>query len=416
MFTINISFKDALTCFETLSDIKPTDELKSIESEFVKYARQKAKVGDSAAEAWLKNNKNPYEADNSHHDDQPSPMSFFVGMKRPELKNKQMNRLEKGFYPEDLSIIELDIDSDDHDDYYEKTKRDLPPLTRKSIEQAMKPLDKMIGLGKIKKQVRNILEGRIIEQRREKAGLKIMEATSNHMAFIGNSGTGKTTFARLLSNVFYELGFLSRGHLIEVSRSDLVGEYIGQTEQITKEILNKARGGVLFIDEAHALNRVLNSTTDFGQEVINMLLKFMEDYRDDVIIIVAGYPELMGQFLRSNPGLKSRFSHHLQFDDMEEDALLGIFKSLCTQYDYELTEDAEAVLVKVLKSKKRQEESEFPNGRGVRNLFEEVIRMQSQRLLDQNLSAKKKLKQICAEDIPSHKIQKDGNIVHLPRD
>ena len=420
MFTINISFKDALTCFETLSDIKPTEELKSIESEFVKYAKQKARVGDSAAEAWLKNNAKveaPKAAPETSGE--PSPMSFFIGMERPAIKDKQMEALEKGLFYDDMERSSLEVELDDEHDVYVEEKRTLEKpvpvdLTRQSIEKALKPLDALVGLGQIKKQVRRIFESKIIDQRRIKAGLKTIGNSSNHMVFTGNPGTGKTTVARIVAEIFKELGFLSKGHLTEVTRSDLVGEYIGQTEQITKDVLRSAVGGVLFVDEAYNLHRP-HSQNDYGQDAISTLMKQMEDKRDDLIVIMAGYSDLMGDFLRSNPGLKSRVPHHLDFSDMKADHLLEVFKIMCKDHDYMLDDKAEKAVLSYLKHAKRQEISEFPNGRGVRNLFENVIRRQAERLLEKNYRAKKKLKELLLEDIPSYKAEKDGNVIQLPR-
>ncbi len=393
MFTINISFKDALTCFETLSHIKPDEELQSIESEFVKYAQKRARVGDSAAQTWLKDNTVIFEEDFTD-----SPLCYFVDKERPAEKDAELAELAKREARGEI-----------------KDKKELPPLTKEQIEEALRPLEELIGLGGVKQHIRRILETRLIDQRREKAGLKTMSASANHMVFTGSPGTGKTTVARLIAGIFRETGLLSRGHLTEVSRGDLVGEYIGQTEQIMKDVLQDAKGGVLFIDEAHALHRVFYATTDFGVEAINALIKYMEDNRDDLIIIFAGYEDHMGSFLRSNPGLKSRIPHHLHFDDMKEDQLMTIFKSLCQEHDYNLDEKAEKALLLLMKDFKRKEGSEFPNARGVRNLFEEVIRRQSERLLKQDIEEAEQLKLIEEEDIPLKKPSSDGNVVRLPR-
>ncbi len=417
MFTINISFKDALTCFEALSHHKPKEDLKSIESEFVKYAHYKAQKGDGAAAAWLKNNKPNAPDDISGG---LSPMRFFAGMERPAKKDYQLNLLEKKNKNKNntdvlLSVLDMNqiVGGADKEKKYVEAKK--APITRKSIESAMQPLNDLVGLGKVKKHVRRILDGKIIEQRRLKAGLKVSEATSNHMVFTGNPGTGKTTVARLVSGIFAELGFLSKGHLTEVSRSDLIGEFIGQTEQIVKDVLESAHGGVLFIDEAYNLHKP-SSQNDYGQDVISILMKHMEDHRDNLIVIMAGYAAPMHSFLRSNPGLKSRIPHNLEFEDMGEEHLGEVFKALCREHDYVLDADAEKVLIQHLKEIKRKDLSEFPNGRGVRNLFEEVIRRQSERILEQNLRAKKKLALIMAEDIPTSRSRKNGNVVQLPRD
>lgn len=420
MFTINISFKDALTCYEALSTAKAEEELQSIESEFLKYAQKQAKTGDSAAAAWLKQNDS--DGEQSNVDEASSPMQFFIGMERPSRKDKQLKELEdlenqvKVDLSENTDIAELSAELLFEKDKNSSKKKDASKkLNRKMIQKAMKPLNDLVGLGQVKQKIQSILEQKIIEQRRKSAGLKVSSQSANHMVFTGRPGTGKTTVARRVATIFKDLGFLSKGHLTEVSRADLIGEYIGQTEQVVKEIVDKARGGVLFIDEAYSLYKP-DSQNDFGHDIISALIKYMEDDRRDLVVIMAGYTELMSGFLRSNPGLKSRIQHSLEFDDMEEDQLFEIFKVMCKDHDYVLDLSAEDVLKKHIKELKRRDISEFPNARGVRNLFEHVIRKQSQRLLDEDVRSKKKLALILEEDIPHIKTSKTGNVVHLPRD
>ena len=393
MFTINLPFQDALACYQTLSQLKKKEELTSIEREFFRYAKKRANIGDDAAKVWL----NMHEIEESLPDDTlPSPMSYFIKPKKSSGKSGASPVAEK-------KPSSKQQESDEAN-----------PLTLKEIDRLMAHLDPLVGLGKIKQQIRQILETRIIEERRRKADLKTVTNTTHHTIFTGNPGTGKTSLARLLGKVYKDSGILSRGHLVEVTRSDLIGEYIGQTEHITKKILEQASGGILFIDEAPSLYKS-DSPNDFGQDVINALIKVMEDQREDLVVIVAGYPDHMAHFLNSNPGLKSRFPHHFHFENMSEDHLGDIFRDLCETYDYDLSEEAEQKVRNVLRTLKRRQESEFPNARGVRNLFEEVIRRQSERLLKQNLRARNKLRQILPEDIPTDVPVRIGNIIQLPR-
>ena len=427
MFTINLSFNDALTCFEALANAKKDDELRPIEQEFVKYADKKANVGDTAAQAWLKAHGNNFKGSKNDSTD-ISPMSYFVGVKRPSEKDKELEDLENGILPKEsnafapskntqdklLGVIELEIEDKKREINRVRKKLQRGILNRAEIKKAMKRFDSLIGLGQVKSQITTILETKIIEDRRRKVGLKSTIGMSNHMAFMGNPGTGKTTVARLIAKVFDDLGILSKGHLTEVTRADLIGEYIGQTEQIIKEVIGKAKGGVLLIDEAYSLHKP-HSPNDYGHDVINFLIKVLEDERNDLIVIFAGYENEMKFFLKSNPGLKSRIPHHIHFGNMEVDQLLEIFKTICAENDYTLSDESTQRVFSLLKDQKRQDISEFPNARGVRNLYEEVIRRQSQRLLDKNLSARKKLKEILPEDIPIAKPLQDGNVVQLPR-
>ena len=215
-----------------------------------------------------------------------------------------------------------------------------------------------------------------VHKLRQQHGLPTMDM-SLHMVFTGNPGTGKTMIARLMARIYRSLGILSKGQLVEVDRSGLVAGYVGQTAQKTTEVIQKALGGVLFIDEAYALNN--ESQNDFGQEAIDTLLKAMEDNRDDLVVIVAGYDKLMDDFVHSNPGLESRFNRYLHFDDYSVDEMVDIYKMQMGKGKYMLTDEGEAAVKEYIEASKTHLIS-FGNARGVRNIFERTLVAQSNRL------------------------------------
>ena len=263
------------------------------------------------------------------------------------------------------------------------------------LEDLQKELDSYIGLSAVKKEVRNLIDLVKIHQLREKNGLPVTEL-SLHMVFSGSPGTGKTTIARLMARIFHSLGILSKGQLVEVDRAGLVAGYVGQTALKTKKAVEKALGGVLFIDEAYALNS--SSGNDFGQEAIDTILKAMEDHRDDLVVIAAGYDELMDRFIHSNPGLESRFNRFLHFEDYSPEELLEIFKMRCGKGCYELEEDAAGLVRDFLREENRDPES-FGNARGVRNVFERILVCQASRLAGQGAVTREDLMKLTAADV-----------------
>jgi stage V sporulation protein K len=254
-------------------------------------------------------------------------------------------------------------------------------LTRERMESLLSQLDELVGLHQVKAVVREIFAYVYMQQRRESLHL-CAEPVVLHMVFKGNPGTGKTTVARILARMFHECGMLEKGHLVEVERADLVGEYIGHTAQKTREVVKKALGGVLFIDEAYSLAR--GGEKDFGREAIDCLVKSMEDYRNQFIAIIAGYEEEMEWFLATNPGLPSRFPIHLSFPDYDVKALLEIARRTAVRRQYVLSSEAEMKLRRHLESIKQAKPGRnFSNARFVRNLIEKAIRQHAVRLYEQ---------------------------------
>ncbi|SHI38574.1 AAA family ATPase [Propionispora hippei] len=266
----------------------------------------------------------------------------------------------------------------------------------KKMEEILRELDALIGLTEVKKLVREIYAFLEIQKRREKEHL-ITEPLVLHMIFKGNPGTGKTTVARILGKVFCEMGVLSRGHLLEVERADLVGEYIGHTAQKTREQLKKAYGGILFIDEAYSLAR--GGEKDFGKESIDVLVKAMEDHKNELILILAGYRDEMDGFLQANPGLHSRFPIHINFLDYTQEELLAISEQMCNKRQYRFTKEAKLALLRLLIRPSSENVEHFGNARTVRNIIERAIRRQAVRLMAKQVTTREDLVTLEAEDL-----------------
>jgi SpoVK/Ycf46/Vps4 family AAA+-type ATPase len=246
-----------------------------------------------------------------------------------------------------------------------------------SLDKLFIELNSLVGLNVVKKDVQEMVNFLTIQQLRASKGMNITP-TSKHLVFYGNPGTGKTTIARLLSKIYKSLGVISKGHLVETDRAGLVAGYIGQTALKVHEVVNKALGGILFIDEAYSLN---GEGQDFGSEAIDTLLKLMEDNRDDLIVIVAGYTEKMNKFLATNPGLKSRFNKYILFEDYSPEQLLEIFVRLCESASFKLTGEAEQKLLGIFKILCEVKDESFGNARLARNLFEHTVNSQANRII-----------------------------------
>ncbi len=270
----------------------------------------------------------------------------------------------------------------------------------KSLEELLTELDTFIGLQGVKQSMRDFVNYLNFINERKKLGLKTQENLSVNSVFLGNPGTGKTTVARLLGKIFKAMGLLKNGHVIEVGRSGLVGQYIGETAQKTNKVIDQAIGGLLFIDEAYALKKEGNQQ-DFGQEAIDVLIKRMEDTENEFVVIAAGYPEEMNSFINSNPGLKSRFTHFFHFEDYSPEELIEIFKLISSREEYTVKEEALEILKKQFTNIYRRRDKTFGNARLVRNYFNDAKINLSKRLLQMPAEERTKeaMTTISSEDI-----------------
>jgi SpoVK/Ycf46/Vps4 family AAA+-type ATPase len=256
----------------------------------------------------------------------------------------------------------------------QRTERD---QSNPFMQEVNRKLDRFVGMDGVKDQVRKLVNVLLVNRERERQGMR-NASLSLHMVFEGPPGTGKTTIARVLGEIYAELGFLERGHTIEVGRDGLVAGYTGQTGIKVAKVIKKAMGGVLFIDEAYSLDAEGDS---YGREAIDVLLKKMEDLRGQLAVIVAGYPTEMAQFLLANPGLKSRFNRTFRFDHYSPEEMLRIFKGFCAESDRLLTPTAAQVLLSYLARIHELRDDHFGNGREVRNLFDRIVEEQADRIV-----------------------------------
>ncbi|MCT7374299.1 CbbX protein [Chelativorans sp. EGI FJ00035] len=271
------------------------------------------------------------------------------------------------------------------------------------VKDVLADLDReLIGLAPVKKRIRETAALLMVERARRRMGLA-NETPTLHMSFTGNPGTGKTTVALRMADLLHRLGYIRKGHLVSVTRDDLVGQYIGHTAPKTKEILKKAMGGVLFIDEAYYLYRQENER-DYGQEAIEILLQVMENQRDDLVVILAGYADRMDRFFSSNPGFRSRIAHHIDFPDYTDEELLRISEKMLEEQNYHLDAEAEGMMADYVRARRTQ--PHFANARSIRNALDRARLRQANRLFENALGPldAETLSTISAEDISASRV------------
>lgn len=278
----------------------------------------------------------------------------------------------------------------------------------KSLSTLLEELDELVGLKKVKATVNDLIAYQKVQTLREKEGLFSQKSTL-HLAFMGNPGTGKTTVARIVGRIYKQIGLLSRGHFLEVSRTDLIAGYQGQTALKVKDVIERARGGVLFIDEAYSITE--NDHLDsYGRECLTELTKALEDYRDDLVVIVAGYTEPMKLFFESNPGLKSRFNTFIEFDDYDVDELDSIMTMMCKKNDYIMSEVAAEKVKEIISYDVRCKGNEFANGRLVRNLYEDIVMNHARRVNKIDKPSRSDLMELSEKDVPSIEKTNDNDL------
>lgn len=266
----------------------------------------------------------------------------------------------------------------------------------KTLSELMNELNALVGLGSVKEKVNDLIAFQRIQKLRKENNLHSSKNTL-HLAFTGNPGTGKTTVARIVGHIYKKIGLLSKGHFIEVSRTDLIAGYQGQTALKVKKVIERAKGGVLFLDEAYSITE--NDQSDsYGKECLTELTKALEDYRNDLVVIVAGYTEQMKKFFESNPGLKSRFNTIIEFPDYEVDELENILTSICKDNDYILDEKTRLIIHDYLREKVTNKDENFANGRLVRNLYDDLVINHARRVVKIENPTKEDLSILISDD------------------
>ena len=319
---------------------------------------------------------------------------------QPEMKQQPAEQPEEVSDPRLVckdDFINQTLKEDQVKAIQEEIKQIKERKSKERFNALLEELNQLVGLKEVKEEIRSLIN--LIRMRKLRASFDMPDMEiSYHMVFTGSPGTGKTTVARLMSKIYKELGILSKGTLVETDRAGLVAGYVGQTALKVTEVVNKALGGVLFIDEAYALT---NSSVqnDFGTEAVDTLVKLMEDHRDDLVVIVAGYCDEMKEFLSSNPGLISRFNKFIEFKDYSLDELVDILKVMAQKAGVEITEDAVASIREELSGFDEEHRKLFGNARGIRNTFEKMIQNQANRIMTMEQPTKEDLSQIIGEDV-----------------
>ena len=358
-------------------------EIDKTESNFNKVMLSRGDYTDKSQNFYARANMrdenayyNPYSGDKSftgYYDLKGSSKSESVNINFSIKRDYSMSGSVKEMYenkvPETLR---------NNPDYHRCVDANMEPSA--NIKALLDDIDSMIGLDGVKKEIHSLVNILQVQKIRKERGLKY-PIMSNHLVFIGNPGTGKTTVARKIGQIYKCLGLLEKGDLTETDRSGLVAGYMGQTAEKVQEVVEKAMGGILFIDEAYALTSYENNGGDFGQEAVDTLLKLMEDNRDRLIVIVAGYPEPMEKFLDSNPGLRSRFNKYIQFEDYSVSQLVDIFIEMCTSQDFIIGEGVKEELALKIGVMVANAGENFANAREIRNYFENVVAKQAERLM-----------------------------------
>lgn len=335
---------------------------------------------------------------------------FTQGLDEFVIRLNRCRRGEVSVGPADTGSVNISTDNkkEVNEDSVRQRKQAEPSRTAAKLDEkeykaAVRELNALIGLDQVKREIDTLANLVRVQKMREAHGLA-MPPMSLHLVFTGNPGTGKTTVARLLGRIYKALGVLNSGNVIEVDRSGLVAGYIGQTAIKTTEVIDKSLDGVLFIDEAYALARA-ETPNDFGQEAIDTLLKAMEDHRDRLVVIVAGYVEPMKRFIESNPGLRSRFNKYIEFPDYTPEELIRIFNSLAEQNHYILNLEAQEQMRKTLQREYSESGGRSANARLVRNVFEVALQRQANRVAQISIPTKEDLQTIIGDDVANIDVQ-----------
>ena len=303
-------------------------------------------------------------------------------------------------------LVAIFADDDEKTDVTDETTQKAEQVEKKDSVVVNEPLegdpykelDELIGLGSVKEEVRSLANFVKLQKQREAQGLKTAKV-SYHLVFYGSPGTGKTTVARIVGRIYKDLGVLKKGHTVETDRAGLVGEYVGKTGPKTDTVIMKALDGILFIDEAYSLVPENGSGNDYGQEAISTILKRMEDYRDRLVVIVAGYKDEMQRFINSNPGLQSRFNRYIDFPDYTGGELADIFKMYMKKNQYTLAPGAEEYLKERFEYAVAHKDRNFGNARYARNVFEKAIQQQANRLEGRSNLTDRELTELTVDDL-----------------